>query len=265
MSKMNNLAALRDESRIKFSQIKDILFTDVVELHGDRLYGDDKAIFTGLAYLGETKCLLIGQQKGLTTTENIAYNFGMPHPEGYRKVDRMISHAEKFKLPIIMFIDTPGAYPGLESEKRGQGSAIAQLLYKLCDCKTPIISIIISEGGSGGALGLGISDYIIGFENCYYSVISPEGYAEILYKNKKTVAEIIDDLDIFTPYLYENKIIDYILKEPEITYDQKLWANTLDELQIKLETEISRIQAISIDQLLLNRHNRYANYGRKDQ
>lgn len=214
MSKIENLNLIRSESRLTGKQLVLELFPDIVELKGDRLYGEDSAIFGGIATLFDTPVTVIAQNKGTNFEERIANNFGMAHPEGYRKAERLMKQAEKFGRPIITIVDTTGAYPGIESEERGQASAIASCLMTLADIKVPVITIILSEGGSGGALALAHSDYIYCFEKAYYSVISPEGYSEILYKSQKSVEEIIDDLPIFADKLLELEVIDKIIEEP---------------------------------------------------
>jgi len=157
-------------------------FTEFTEVHGDRAFGDDNAIISGFAYLSGRPVVVIGQQKGRDTKENIRRNFAMPHPEGYRKALRIMKIAEKFKRPVITFIDTPGAYPGLGAEERGQAEAIARNLLEMAKLKVPIITVIIGEGGSGGALGIGVANKVLMMENAIYSVISPEGFAAILWK-----------------------------------------------------------------------------------
>jgi acetyl-CoA carboxylase carboxyl transferase subunit alpha len=159
------------------------IFTDFLELHGDRYFGDDRAVVGGIAFLGSQPVTVIAQQKGRNTKENIARNFSMPHPEGYRKALRLMKQAEKFHRPVICFIDTPGAFCGLGAEERGQGEAIASNLAEMMLLKTPVISIVISEGGSGGALALGVADRVYMLEHAIYSILSPEGFASILYKD----------------------------------------------------------------------------------
>ena len=192
----------------------DLMMTDFIELHGDRLYGDDKAIVAGLAKIDNKKIVIIGHQKGKDTKENLLRNFGSAHPEGYRKAIRAMELAEKFNLPIVTFIDTPGAYPGIGAEERGQAEAIAKNLFKMCMLKTPIIVIVIGEGGSGGALGIGIGDRLYVLEYAYYSVISPEGCAAILWKERSKAPEAAEALKLTGKDLYELGIIDDIIKEP---------------------------------------------------
>ncbi|UCD54755.1 MAG: acetyl-CoA carboxylase carboxyltransferase subunit alpha [Candidatus Omnitrophota bacterium] len=192
----------------------DLIMTDFIELHGDRLYGDDKAIVTGMAKIDNKRIVVIGHQKGKDTKENLLRNFGSAHPEGYRKAMRVMELAEKFNLPIVTFIDTPGAYPGIGAEERGQAEAIAKNLFKMCMLKTPIIVFVIGEGGSGGALGIGIGDRLYVLEYAYYSVISPEGCAAILWKERSKAPEAAEALKLTGKDLCELGIVDDIIKEP---------------------------------------------------
>lgn len=188
--------------------------TSFVELHGDRLYRDDPAIIGGLAQIDDIRCIVIGQEKGNDTESRVFRNFGMLHPEGFRKALRLMRLAEKFNLPIISFLDTPGAYPGLEAEERGQGSAIATNLMEMAGIATPIIVIVIGEGCSGGALGMGVGDVVGMLEHSYYSVISPEGCASILWKDAKKNKEAAFALKLNAEDLIQFDIIDSIIKEP---------------------------------------------------
>ncbi len=185
-----------------------------VELHGDRLFKDDKAIVGGLAQLGDYKVVIIGHQKGRDTKSNLYRNFGMPNPEGYRKALRLMKLAEKFNKPVIMMLDTPGAFPGLEAEERGQAEAIARNLFEMSRLKVPIIVVIIGEGASGGALGIGIGDRILMLENCWYSVISPESCSSILWRSWEYKEQAAEALRLTAPDLLEQKIIDRIVPEP---------------------------------------------------
>jgi len=187
---------------------------DFIELHGDRNYGDDNATVTGIGMVGEIKVAFIAQQKGRNTKDNIIRNFGMMQPEGYRKALRIMKLAEKFKLPIISLIDTPGASPGIEAEERGQGEAIAKNLFEMTKLKTPIISIVIGEGASGGALGIGICDRMIMLENTWYSVISPEGCASILWHDTSKAKQAAEALKVIPADLVELGICDRIVQEP---------------------------------------------------
>ncbi len=208
------IAVARHPNRPKFLDYLENLFDDFVELSGDRVFGEDNAIIGGLAKFKGLSCVVIGQEKGKDTETRLKHNFGMPKPEGYRKVYRLFEMANKFDLPIITFIDTSGAYPGLESEERGQAESIAKCIEKSFQINIPFISIIIGEGGSGGAIALASSDYVLMLENSVYSVISPEGCASILWKDDSKTATAADALKITAPDLYALKIIDYVVKEP---------------------------------------------------
>lgn len=191
-----------------------MLSGEFIELHGDRCFADDNALVTGLIKIDKQKLLVMGHQKGRDTQENIYRNFGCAHPEGYRKALRLMQMAEKFNTPILIFIDTPGAYPGVGAEERGQAQAIAWNLREMVKIKTPIVIYVIGEGGSGGALGIGIGDRICVLENAYYSVISPEGCAAILWKNSIKANEAAEALKLTAPDLLRFGIIDEIIKEP---------------------------------------------------
>lgn len=190
------------------------IFTDFIELHGDRLYRDDPAIVGGWARLSGRPVMVIGHQKGRDTKENLRRNFGMPHPEGYRKALRLMTMAERFGAPVINLIDTPGAYPGLGAEERGQAEAIARNLEMMAGLKTPIIAAIIGEGGSGGALALALADRVLMFENAIYSVISPEGCAAILWNDASQKARAAAALGLTADYLFKHEVIDEVIAEP---------------------------------------------------
>jgi len=190
------------------------IFTDFIELHGDRRFGDDKAIIAGFAFFEGIPVAVIGHEKGKDTKEKIERNFGMPHPEGYRKAIRIMKLAEKFGRPVITFIDTPGAYPGIGAEERGQSQAIAESIMTMGGLKVPIICTVIGEGGSGGALALGVGDRILMLENAVYSVISPEGCAAILFKSQEKAPEAAESLKITAKDLKELGVIDCIVPEP---------------------------------------------------
>lgn len=188
--------------------------SNFLELHGDRSFKDDKAIVGGFAQLDEFKVMMIGHQKGRDTKTNVIRNFGMPNPEGYRKALRLMKLAEKFGKPVITMIDTPGAYPGIEAEERGQAEAIAKNLFEMSRLKVPIIVVIIGEGASGGALGIGVGDRILMLENCWYSVISPEFCSSILWRSWDYKEQAAEALKLTAPDLFEQKIIDRIIAEP---------------------------------------------------
>ena len=229
---------------------------DWVELHGDRNGTDDQALIGGLARIGEKSVLLIGQQKGRDTKENVARNFGMAKPGGYRKALRLMDHADRFDLPIISFIDTPGAYAGLIAEEQGQGEAIAVNLREMFRLKVPIIATVIGEGGSGGALGIGVADRLLMFEHSVYTVASPEACASILWRDAGKAPEAASALKITGPDLMKLGIVDEVLKEPS---GGNNWAplQAGDTLKNALEKHLSELLALSPDEL---RNNRYAKF-----
>ncbi len=192
----------------------DRLFTDFEELHGDRMFADDNAIVAGVARFEGSSVAVVGHQKGRDTTQKVLRNFGMPKPEGYRKAQRIMRLAEKFRLPLITFIDTPGAYPGVGAEERGQSHAIAQSLYLMAGLRTPILSLVIGEGGSGGALAIGVPDRLLMMEYATYSVISPEGCASILWKDSGRAADAAEAMGVTTESLKERGFIDAVIDEP---------------------------------------------------
>lgn len=204
----------RVKSRPKTRDYIDLIFGQFVELHGDRAIGDDKSIVSGLAYLDDRKVMFIGQEKGKSLAERTACNFGCPHPEGYRKAILKMKMAEKFGLPIISFIDTPGAYPGIAAEERGQAAIIAENLMAMSTIRTPIVCVVIGEGGSGGALGIGVGDRLAMLEHAYYSVISPEGCATILWKASDHAPKAASALKLTSRDLLRMRIIDEVIPEP---------------------------------------------------
>ncbi|HID99915.1 MAG TPA: acetyl-CoA carboxylase carboxyltransferase subunit alpha [Thiotrichaceae bacterium] len=241
-----------------------LIFTDFEELHGDRLFGDDQAMVGGLARFQDRPLIIIGQQKGRDTKEKIRRNFGMARPEGYRKALRLMKMAERFKLPVLTFIDTPGAYPGVDAEERGQSEAIARNLYVMAGLKTPIISTIIGEGGSGGALGIGVGDRLCMLEYSTYSVISPEGCASILWKSADKAPEAAEAMNLTSQRLKELDLIDVIIPEPlgGAHRDVKAIAQNLSAvLQENLET----LDRLSLDELLENRYQRFMQFGQFEQ
>lgn len=214
LSPFQRLYLARHPKRPVFQDYIQKIFEDFIELHGDRNFGDDKAICCGIAKIDKIPVFLIGHRKGRDTKENLIYNFGMAHPEGYRKACRIARLAEKFNRPLISFVDTPGAYPGIGAEERGQGEAIAQSIYTFSTLEVPIIVLIIGEGGSGGALAIGVGDRILMLENAIYSVISPEGCAAILWKDSSKVSEAAEALALTADDLLRLGLIDRIIKEP---------------------------------------------------
>lgn len=237
-----------------------LLMSDFIELHGDRCFGDDKAMVAGFAKLDNQKIVVIGHQKGRDTKENLKRNFGCAHPEGYRKALRAMQLAEKFDLPIVIFIDTPGAYPGIGAEERGQAQAIALNLREMMQLGVPIIAIVIGEGGSGGALGIGVADRIFVLENAYYSVISPEGCAAILWKNGAKAPEAAEALKLTAPDLLKMGLIDELIPEPlgGAHRDPQKTAETLKEVVNKNLKELS---ALTKDNLLKSRYKKFRQIG----
>lgn len=217
LSPWDRVMIARDKNRPNAIDYIDAIFDDFIEFHGDRYFGDDGAIVGGLGMLQETACSVIGVVKGKTTQENIKRNFGMVHPEGYRKALRLMKQAEKFNRPIITFIDTPGAYPGIGAEERGQGEAIAQNLLEMMNFSVPSIAIVLGEAGSGGALALSVSNEIWMLENAIYSILSPEGFASILFKDAAKAKEVVDLMKITSHDLMDLGIIDKIFVEDENT------------------------------------------------
>lgn len=237
------------------------IFTDFHELHGDRMYADDPAIVGGLARFNGTPCMVIGHQKGRDTKERAYRNFGMPRPEGYRKALRLMRLAEKFKLPIFTFVDTPGAYPGIGAEERGQSEAIGHNLYAMAELKTPIITTIIGEGGSGGALAIAVGDVVMMLQYSTYAVISPEGCASILWRSADKAPAAAEALAITAPRLKDLGLIDRIVNEPigGAHRDPSVMANQLERA---LSDALRQVQGLSADQLVNQRLERLLAYGR---
>ena len=237
------------------------LFTDFEELHGDRAYADDPAIVGGLARFEGMPVMVIGHQKGRDVKERQYRNFGMPRPEGYRKALRLFKMAEKFGLPIITLIDTPGAYPGIGAEERGQSEAIARNLYVMAELKTPILGVIIGEGGSGGALALGVVDQLIMLQYSTYSVISPEGCASILWKSASKAPEAAETLGITADRLKVLGLVDVIVTEPLGGAHRDI-AATMQSLRNALKAELAALQNKTTDKLLAARYERLMGYGK---
>lgn len=231
-----------------------------VELHGDRAFKDDKAIVGGFAMLGDQKVMIIGHQKGRDTKSNLYRNFGMANPEGYRKALRLMKLAEKFNKPVITMLDTPGAFPGLEAEERGQAEAIARNLFEMAKLRVPIIVVIIGEGASGGALGIGVGDRILMLENCWYSVISPESCSSILWRSWEYKEQAAEALKLTAPDLVEQKIVDRIVQEP-LGGAHKNHEEAAFNLKKVLLEELQMLQKIKTDKLVENRIEKFANMG----
>ena len=235
-------------------------FTNWNELHGDRLFGDDKAMPCGIAMLGEQRCIVITNQKGRNTRENVMRNFGCAHPEGYRKALRLMQLAEKFNLPVISLIDTPGAYPGIGSEERHIAEAIAVNLREMMNLRVPILAAVIGEGGSGGALGIGVADHVMILENAYYSVISPEACSAILWKDRRHAAEAAEALKLTAQDLMKLNVVDEIVAEPDggAHRDHEKAAKILGEA---LRSNLKRLFKTPINQLLKKRYEKFRRLG----
>ena len=264
---MKNLTAwdrvllARMPERPKAKEYIDAIFDDFIELHGDRTFGDDKAIIGGIATLNGMPVTVIGEQKGRNARENIERNFGMPNPEGYRKALRLMKQAEKFKRPVITFIDTPGAYPGMGAEERGQGEAIARNIMEMSSLKVPVICVVIGEGSSGGALAIGVGDKIAMLENAVYSVLSPEGFASILYKDSSKAKDAAENMKMTAKDLKDFKIIDDIIKEPE-GGAQEDFEKLSNDVKKYLEKNIKKLKKLETVRLLEERYDKIRNFGK---
>lgn len=250
----------RHPKRPHIDAVIQTLFQDFTELHGDRLYADDSAIMGGIGLFNGLPVTVIGHRKGGNTRENIATNFAMPHPEGYRKALRLMKQAEKFNRPIMTFIDTPGAYPGIGAEERGQAEAIAQNLKAMSHLNVPIITVILGEGGSGGALALAVSNHVLMAENSIYSVLSPEGYASILWKDSTRAMEAADVMKLTAADLLELKLIDGIINEPiggAHRAPELFYKSLKDALRRALELYLLRPK----EALTYGRYQKYRNMG----
>src|SRR5437899_10246294 len=234
--------------------------TDFIELHGDRRFADDHAIIGGLATIGERRVMVIGQQKGRDTKENLMRNFGSPHPEGYRKALRLMQLAEKFDLPVVSFVDTPGAYPGVGAEERHIAEAIAVNLREMMVLRTPLVAVILGEGGSGGALGIGVCDRVLILENAYYSVISPEGCAAILWKDRANAAQAAAALKLTAKDLLELGIVDEVIPEP-LGGAQKDYDAAAAALKKDLLKHLDKLMDQKLGELLEARYKKYRNIG----
>lgn len=236
------------------------IITDFEELHGDRTYADDAALVTGLGRLNGRPVAVIGHQKGRDTKEKVARNFGMPRPEGYRKALRIMKMAERFGLPVITFIDTPGAYPGIGAEERGQSEAIARNLFEMAQLKTPIISTVIGEGGSGGALAVGVADHLMMLEYSIYSVISPEGCASILWKSAEKASDAAATLGVTSGRLKDLNLVDEIVPEPlgGAHRDVETMAANVKKA---IEAKIKELESVSAENLIKRRQQRLLSYG----
>ena len=254
------LLIARHPNRPNFLDYVDLITEDFVELHGDRAGMDDRAIIGGIAKIGGKPVMVIGTQKGKSTKENLEYNFGMPQPQGYRKALRLFNHANKFNIPIVTLIDTPGAYPGISAEETGQGIAIAVNLREMAKLNVPIVAVITGEGCSGGALGLGVADKVLILEHAYYTVISPEGCASILWRDGSMTNTAAEALKITGPDLMQYNIVDEIVKEPlggaHCNYEE-----IGENLRKSILNSIEELSKPSSKELKENRYNKYRKLG----
>lgn len=243
------------------------LMNEFVEFHGDRSFGDDPAIIGGLAQFGEQTVLVLGHQKGRNTRENIARNFGMVRPEGYRKAERLMRHAERFHFPVVTFIDTPGAEPGIGSEERGQGTAIAESLLTMAGLRTPIVAVVIGEGGSGGALAIGVADRVLMLENAVYAVASPEACAAILWKDTAKASEAAETMRITAADLHDHGMIDEVIPEDAPAHEAK--ADIIATVGVAIERHLVELLATypvgqhgALEALVSARYDKYRRIGK---
>ena len=235
------------------------IFDEFIELHGDRCYGDDKAMVCGLGRIENQNYTIIAEQKGRNTRENIERNFGMPNPESYRKAIRIMKQAEKFNRPVITFIDTKGAYPGVEAEQRGQGEAIAKSMFEMAKLTVPVIAIVIGEGSSGGALAIGVANKVIMLENAIYSILSPEGYSSILWKDSSRFKEAADRMKLTANDLYDMGIIETVIKESieNCTTEKELLKNITDKIKQEIQTTVQESKSKTKDEIVEERYQKF--------
>ena len=250
----------RHESRPYTQDYLDMIAPDFQELHGDRMYADDPAIVGGVGRIDGQAVMFIGHQKGRDTKERVRRNYGMPKPEGYRKAQRLLRMAEKFRLPVVTLIDTPGAYPGVGAEERGQSEAIAQCLYMMAGLRTPIICVVIGEGGSGGALAIGVGDKLLMLQYSIYSVISPEGCATILWKSADKAEDAAEAMRITAAQLNEFELVDEVLAEP-LGGAHRNPKDMAEVLRNALLSSLKELTELSTDELLQRRQRRLASFG----
>ena len=250
----------RHPDRPMTSDYLNLLFDDFVELHGDKSFGDDRAILTGFAKLGEQKVMVIGHQKGKTLKERQACHFGCAHPEGYRKAMLRMKLAAKYNLPVVCFIDTPGAYPGIGAEERGQAQVIAYSMFEMSRLPTPVVCVVIGEGGSGGALGIGVGDRVAILEHAYYSVISPEGCAGILWKSHTYKEQAAKALKLTSRDLLRLKVVDDVIEEP-LGGAHRDHNGMAARLKMYLQKTIRELTALPTDKLLAGRYDKFRKIG----
>lgn len=264
--KYHNLTAwekilmVRNTNRPTAREYIDFICDKWIELHGDRNYAEDRSIIGGIGFFNGQAVTILGHQKGKDTTDNLKHNFGMPHPEGYRKVQRLLLEAQKFHRPVITFVDTPGAYPGIGAEERGQAWAISQVLMTLSNLRVPVISVITGEGGSGGALALAVADRLLMLSNAVFSVVSAEACASILWKDLQRVEETAEALKITAGDLYQLGIVDEILEEPvggaHVDFEQ-----TAQEIKNRLQINLQELMAKDRNQLIMERYHKLRTIG----
>ena len=245
----------REQTRLTSLDFATGIFDDFVELHGDRSFRDDGAVIGGIGWLGDQAVTVVGIQKGKSLQDNLNRNFGQPHPEGYRKALRLMKQAEKFGRPVVTFINTAGAYPGVGAEERGQGEAIARNLFEMSDLKVPIIAIIIGEGGSGGALALAVADRVWMLENSIYAVLSPEGFASILWKDGTRAMEAAELMKITSYELLDMQVVDKVISEVGLSSK-----DLIKQVKDQLQAELGLLGKLSLDQLIEERYQRFRKY-----
>lgn len=245
----------REQTRLTALDFATGIFDDFVELHGDRSFRDDGAVIGGIGWLGDQAVTFVGIQKGKSLQDNLNRNFGQPHPEGYRKALRLMKQAEKFGRPVVTFINTAGAYPGVGAEERGQGEAIARNLMEMSDLKVPIIAIIIGEGGSGGALALAVADRVWMLENSIYAVLSPEGFASILWKDGSRAMEAAELMKITSFELLDMKIVDKVISEVGLSSK-----DLIKQVKEQLRAELDELGKLALEQLIEERYQRFRKY-----
>ena len=251
----------RHPDRPYFKDLLPLIFMDFQELHGDRTFGDDLAVIGGLAKLNNKPVMVIGQEKGRDTKSKIKHNFGMMHPEGYRKALRLMKLAEKFNMPVVTFIDTPGAYPGIKAEERGQSEAIARNLLEMSALKVPVVCIVIGEGCSGGALGIGVGDRLLMLQYSYFATISPEGCASILHKTAEKASEVTQMMNITSERLKELKIVDEVIPEP-LGGAHRDYETTATNIRKAITAELKILSDMTVEQRNSKRYDKLMSFGR---
>ena len=261
MTSYDRVLAARSSDRPTAAEYINSIITDFCEMHGDRKFGDDAAIITGIGYLGKMPVTVVGIEKGIDTEDKVKHNFGAAHPEGYRKALRQFKLAEKFGRPIVCFVDTAGAFCGIDAEERGQGQAIAENLAEMMTLKVPIISIIIGEGGSGGAIALAVADEVWMLSNAYYSVISPESCANILWKDVNKAKRAASALKLTAKNLLSQGVIEKICKEPDDFLQPEARQMFFDTLEENLISKMKKLKKTKVDVLLENRYKKFRKIG----